>query len=708
MRERLIRPLLGAACIAAILVVFLIPARIPGLAAFVILFAILFHGYLLGTALTSRSHWSSAALLGMALFLALQSVIQTAWYYVGDRLGTASDAGSIIGAILVAQYVASSCLVRDDVPESVPTESPRRITARILGPALILLALAATALVLNGAALAATSDSIRTPWPLLPSWTLAAIAATWLALVVSVLAIRSRAFGAAHAALAVAATTAIAPLVYRIGFGFDGFLHVASERILLATGTLSPKPFYYIGQYAFTTWLSRLTDLSVADLDRWLVPVAAAVLLPLCLLHALGPERKRSAGFLALALLPLAGFVATTPQGFAYVLGTAALLLSAGFEERTVHPLAPLLLGAWAVASHPLAGVPILFVVAACIAARSPRIVWKIAAAASILCAGAAVPFLFWFLSRVNGLPIAWDPGILFRAETWTGSLAGFVPWIGNRFALWPGWASLVAQALPVILLAAAIGGYIATRRRTTLMLASSAVALWLSGIALKTAGEFAFLIDYERGNYADRLNVLAIFCLVAATIPAMTWFWDRARRAPRFVLVACAGFLVAIAAGLAYDALPRHDAIVIGRGWSVSRFDIEAVKLIDRDAGARPYAVLANQSVSAAAVSILGFKRYAGDVFFYPIPTGGPLYETFLRMTYGEPSRNTVKDAGAIAKTDLVYVVLNDYWWRSQAVSEAIRDIADADWDAGNGKDLIYRFDLSADSRSATTTSTR
>jgi hypothetical protein len=458
----------------------------------------------------------------------------------------------------------------------------------------------------------------------------------------------------------------------------------------------------------FTTWLSRLTDLPIADVDRWLVPIAAAILLPICTLIAIGPERKRTAGFLALAFLPLAGFVSTTPQGFAYVLGIAALLLCTGLEEQTVDPLAPLLLGAWAAASHPLAGIPILCVVAACIAVRSNRLAWKIVAGICVVCAGAAVPLLFWILSRMNGLAIAWDPGILLHAETWIGPLAGLVPWIGNRFSLWPGWTSLVAQALPATLLAATTAGYIATRRRTTLVFIASAIVLWLSGIVLKTAGEFAFLIDYERGNYADRLGVLAVFCLVAAMVPVLAWFWDRARIAPRFILFACVGFLVAIAAGLAYDALPRHDALIIGRGWSVSRSDIDAVKLIDRDADGRDYAVLANQSVSAAAVSILGFKRYAGDVFFYPIPTGGPLYETYLRMTYGEPSRDTAKDAAALAKTDLIYVVVNDYWWRSQSVSEAIRDIADADWNVGNGKDLIYRFDLSTDSKSATTSSRR
>ena len=89
MRERPLRFLLGAACIAAVLVVLLLPAPIQGVGGFVILFAILFHGYLLGTALTERSHWIPATLLGIVLLLAVQSAIQTAWYYLGRGLGPA-------------------------------------------------------------------------------------------------------------------------------------------------------------------------------------------------------------------------------------------------------------------------------------------------------------------------------------------------------------------------------------------------------------------------------------------------------------------------------------------------------------------------------------------------------------------------------------------------------------------------------------------
>ena len=47
-----------------------------------------------------------------------------------------------------------------------------------------------------------------------------------------------------------------------------------------------------------------------------------------------------------------------------------------------------------------------------------------------------------------------------------------------------------------------------------------------------------------------------------------------------------------------------------------------------------RPYAVPARtRARRRRAVREFGFKRYVDDVFYYPIPTGGPLYEQFLQL---------------------------------------------------------------------------
>ncbi|MFA5935738.1 MAG: hypothetical protein WC787_02720 [Patescibacteria group bacterium] len=665
---------------------------------FVVLVTILFHGHLLGRRLFPTIWWGISLLPGIVLMIALQSLIQTGWYYSGYPLGWISD----IVSLALAAAVCHALIRFTTQPSSSPTPtapfsfafSPRHI----LGAALLIIALLATILIHRSALLAGTTDSIRTPWPLLPERTLWLIALTWTMLIASVAFVRSRLTTTLHAALATSATLWIAPLLYRIGYGFDGFLHIASEKILLATGTLHPKPLYYIGQYVFTTWFARLSHFSIADVDRWLLPVAAAMFLPLAVLITL-PKKSAVTPFLAFGVLPLGAFVASTPQGFAYLLGLCAILLARNTRETHIHPSVSLILASWAVATHPLAGIPFLFVALALLTYERTATRYKILSPLFSILAGISIPLMFVVLGLKGGTTIAWNPDTIFSIEPWRTWLTGFVPTIGNHFVLWPAWASLASHMLPLILVVLAfIGG------KSNRPLLLSALMLWLSGTALKATGDFTFLIDYERGNYADRLNTLALLCLFPAAVTAFQQAHERLRQTPRPILVALSIFFITFATGIAYDSLPRHDALVTGRGWTTSRADIEAVRLIDSDANGRDYTVLANQSVSAAAVATLGFKRYADDVFFYPIPTGGPLYELYLKMTYNEPSRDTVKDAARLGKTDLVYIVLNNYWWRAPQVAESIRAIADKQWDIETGTVRVYRFDVSNEANASTT----
>lgn len=687
----------------------IVPLPVVIVAQFLTFFAILFPSYLVGKRLFAKDRWPTYTAMGLVLFAGLNAIIQTTWFYFGGQLDEASDIWIMSGTMALCSLIALA------VPESEKereTPPPQKTKDVILAIALLGASLAAVGFVLYSAWRSSTLDSIRTPWPLLPPGTLAALALAWASAVLSAFILKRRALAAWQTGLALLGTTAIAPLIYRIGYGFDGFLHIASEKLILATGTLSPKPLYYIGQYVFTTRFSKLIAMPVEDVDRWLVPLAAAIILPLAV--QIGRrETDPPVWPAALLLMPLAPFIATTPQAFAYLLGLAALLLLRGRFEGSSHPLASLILAVWSVAIHPLAGVPFLVVCLAAAFWPAPEagFVWprRILAVIFSIAAVCAVPIMFYVLSLGGKTDIRWDFSGLWTAGPWSELGLSLLPWIGNHFAVWPAWTSLITHSLPIILMAAALGTVLITRgaeRGAAILLWATATLLYVSSMVLKTSGEFAFLISYERGNYAERLGVIADLMLLVAAMPAIAKTMDRFRRGPPLLGAAALGLLLAVAAALSYDALPRHDALVTGRGWTVGQADTEAVRFIDRDAGRRPYTVLADQSVSAAAVMQLGFKRYAGDIFFYPIPTGGPLYDVFLRMTYKEPTRDTAAEAGKLGDTQLVYVVLNDYWWNADYTGEALSGIADAEWPMGDaekglGHSLkIYKFDLSNPSK--------
>ena len=661
---------------------------------------VLFHGYLLGARLIRNTHWAIAIIPGIATFLAFQSLLQTAWYYFGGSLGTPSDIGTLAGAVALSHLFVWTRPKNLEATETITTPTSRRRV--ILGIGIALIGLVSSTWIIRAAYRVATTDSIRTPWPLLPPTTLWMVALGWLALFASVWFVRSRILATLHGMFLLASTLSLTALIYRIGYGFDGFLHIASEKILLSTGTLSPKPLYYIGQYVFTTWLARWSHIPVSDIDRWLLPVTASILLPVALFCA--TARHKSASFLMLAVVPLGAFIATTPQGVAYLFGLLALIFAIGSTKNDISPVVPLIFACWSVATHPLAGIPLLLVTLAVLFAKIRFLPW-ISVALATFC----VPAMFYVISLKGGTPIAWNLGSLFSLAPWHDRLASFFPYLGNHYVLWPAWATLADIMLPVILITLASVSIWHGRRegdRTPLLLLLSAIGLWVAGTALRTTGDFAFLIDYERGNYANRLDTLAILCLLPASLIAFDILVAKLRTSPKSLTLAFGLAGIGIATALTYNALPRNDALVNGHGWSTSKSDLDAVQLIDRDAGDRPYTVLANQSVSAAAVASLGFKRYAGDIFFYPIPTGGPLYETYLRMTYNEPSRDTIKDAAALGKTGLVYVVLNDYWWKASTVSEDLKTIAQKNWEIANGKVWVYKFDASTPSSASTTTS--
>ena len=127
----------------------------------------------------------------------------------------------------------------------------------------------------------------------------------------------------------------------------------------------------------------------------------------------------------------------------------------------------------------------------------------------------------------------------------------------------------------------------------------------------------------------------------------------------------------------------------------------MEAVRWIDSDAQGAAYTVLANQSVSAAAVRELGFKRYhpstgSGQaLFYYPIPTGGELYQYFLEAVGREQTLEPIREAGQRTAASVVYVVVNDYWWDAERVAEELSTLADKETTTSDGRVRIFRFNL-------------
>ena len=162
----------------------------------------------------------------------------------------------------------------------------------------------------------------------------------------------------------------VAVIVYKIGYGFDPFIHEATINLIVQNGVVTPKTPYYLGQYGFIVILNKCLGLSIALLNKLLVTLLAAMLLPGAiykLSKKLFFETKINSGAPWLStiiilsfLTPL--FIITTPQNLSYIFIILALLSGLNKEANSDKEanIKTLIFALTAAAIHPLAGIPAL------------------------------------------------------------------------------------------------------------------------------------------------------------------------------------------------------------------------------------------------------------------------------------------------------------------------------------------------------------
>ena len=549
-------------------------------------------------------------------------------------------------------------------PDETASEGGR-VWALALAPVLALAVVCFIVLARNQ-----TGAAVNTPWTQVPPlfWISLALATAGGAALFA----RARANASYVAAFALMAVgTCVAAVAYRIGYGYDPFVHAAAERHILETGVINPKTVYYSGQYALVVLISFVTKLPVEAIGVWLVPALAAFAIPAAACYA-ARAMKRSAGAICaalLAILPIASFIDTTPFGLAALYAALAAVLGLAAKNNERLKLLVWLFAAAAFITHPIAGVPAL-ALAAIVQFRKP--LWKILSAV----AGAvALPVLFaasgngfsFSLQRIASITLPFDlPLTRFHA-------------LGD-----PVYAVGMIAALIIVLGA--------LRNRTYLLAAGSAA---LSGILIALSIDFSYLPDSEQGGYAGRLLVIALLIAAPAAALEIAKLVKRSADRPLRLVFAVMAVAFFFTSGVYLD-YPRADAYTISKGWNTSETDLAAVTAVRDDAGNEPYIVLAAQPVSAAALSKFGFFKYydtpEGQIFAYPVPTGGPLYQFFLKMIYSEPSAEYMKQAMALAGVKRGYFIVNSYWTGADHIIARAKQTSES-WFGINNADFVFRY---------------
>jgi hypothetical protein len=551
-----------------------------------------------------------------------------------------------------------------------------------------------------------TWEAIRSPWEVVPAYFFAIVFCAAALLVFAFLR-GNAARGLILLPIFAALIVGVALAAFRAGYGFDPYIHQAAERYIQNHGFLTPRTFYYIGQYTIALFASAVTAVPIEWIDRLIVPTLAMTL-PLLAFAALRRSgftaSGAAVGAVGIFALPFSSWIATTPQSLANLFLFGALLIS--LNDPRIVPAALFALAA--LATHALAGIPALIFVGIRSASRleSARI-RRVLAIALFLAGAIGLPTLFLLAGGAK----------LMSAST---ALFQFTPYLRNRFDLVRDLAYVWGWNAPLILGFGAVAGWFAlrARRATKIPFVSTGIATLASAGLTEAFLNFPKLPLYEQGDYAARLVSAAGLIFLPLFLVSLAVLAERATNMQKKAALA---ILLggAITASL-YVTYPRTDKYESTHGFNTSAADIHAVRAIEADAAGKPYIVLANQATSAAALREFGFRYYQttdGELYFYSIPTGGPLYEKYLKMVYEAPTRATAEEAMDLADVNMVYLAVSRYWTQASRVVEAAspdggrdpdcirasfesgcRDReADAEFQIDNGRIYLFRYDRAA-----------
>lgn len=570
------------------------------------------------------------------------------------------------------------------------------------------------------------TTAVRSPWGIVPVFSIISLAMAFFCLIVLLAAsqkLTSR-LNVIFFATTLFSAISLVAVIYPIGFGFDPFLHRATIEHIAAFGTITPKPLYYIGQYTLELTLHLVGGLQLQLVDRFLLPILAAILLTGSSLTGFTSFMKNKTGFVlaGLLLFPLSTLISTTPQGLAYVFCASAVMLS-----FISSPIPAGLLALAAAFTHPIAGIPaVIFIFTSYLLRRiSHRLQRKIILTLSFLLNILAIPALFALQATKSGLGLSFNLANFFDLSRWHN--LGLTSFFSNHFNTWYDALYLVIDNLFLITIIFALIGFFSHRATNackagdteggpclgaqlastqrgpqwqdpplvniSLLLLTSG-AMFLSFLILSLLFNFDFLISYERSDYALRCLTLAHIFLIPLAALGLVAINNFLRTKPLALRLTFFVLLTIITIGNIYGAYPRHDNYAVSAGFNTAQADIDAVQKIATLANHQDYIVLANQSTSAAAISLYGFKKYYHqDIFYYPIPTGGPLYQKYLAMVNNPPSFDTINQAMDLADVNLAYFAISNYWWNSSNIIAQTKLLTSSWFTTPDGSITIFQF---------------
>ncbi len=536
------------------------------------------------------------------------------------------------------------------------------------------------------------SEAIISPWQILPNYFfILYILATFILIIIST---KSKKQITWLISIHYFLSFSVAIIIYKLGYGFDPFIHNATMELIDKNGFIEPKPFYYLGQYSFIIILHKISFLPIASINKFLTPVLASIYLPILLQSVLkkyfNNNKNINLTTIALLIIPFGIFISTTPQSLAYLFLILTLLY--GLICKSVFDLIIIYLLAFtALFIQPIAGIPaIIFTLFLTIYhsdfKKIKNIFYIIISFFSII----SLPLAFWFVEKNNATTNTNLEKIQFFTKNLIPKMPNNENFILNFIYLY---AFNLRYIISFIII---IGIIIAIKNKKQckifIIYFTSSATLFFAYF-LTNHFSFNFLISYERSNYANRILIVVCIFLLPFILIAIYGFFNALSKQNKIIKNIFLIFIVILITTSLYISYPRFDNYHNSHGYSISDSDIKAVHWIENQKNS-DYIVLANQQVSATALREFGFKKYyKNNIFYYPIPTGGKLYKYYLDMVYKKPTKQTMLSAMKLAGVNEGYFILNKYWWAFPKILREAKLEADSWVEIDNGNIFIFYY---------------
>ncbi len=506
----------------------------------------------------------------------------------------------------------------------------------------------------------------------------------------------------------------VALITYLIGYGFDPFIHQATIEYIAENGLILPKTPYYLGQYSLIIILDKLVNLfnsisliSLESIHKLLVPILTALTLPTLFWNFLKKEgRGRRAALitiLGILIIGFSPFIVTTPQNLSYLF----LIILVFFTLREKSLLMSLLFASASILIHPLTGLPAFGFILFALYEKKKDSLKPYFKKISLI--------LIWLINTI-ALPLA-----LYLSGGTKLDFSKLETTISELFQLFFGLKGAgqeniflnlnyflnFNQALIILIIIVSASSYFYLKlaqknNKNSLVifkaLSFSSLALIISYL-LSNFIVFNDVIFYEQTGYAKRILTIIIIFNLPFILIGFKDLISISLKKSLFTQITWALFLTIILTSSLYNSYPRLDEYTNSRGYNTSINDLRAVNSVaekNKNNGGDEYIVLANQQVSAAALKTFGFNNYLDidnkQIYFYPIPTGGDLYQYYLKAVYNKPDKKTLNEAMKFAQVKEVYLIINKYWNRSAELINKAKFEADEFWSIDN-EIFIFRY---------------